>query len=144
MKSKKITLVIAVVLATFSSYSCRESARKSDDSGTHEITVTLSSITNEKVSLPVIGSGLINSDTEATLSFKIGGVIQKIFVEEGQKVTKGQLLAQLDLTEINAKVTQAKNANDKAKRDLTRVKNLYNSQLSFSLSFFLFRTLLLI
>src|SRR6478735_6447034 len=55
-------------------------------------------------------SGMLASTSEAKLSFKIGGIISKIYVKEGDHVTKGQLLATLDLTEINAQVQQASQA----------------------------------
>ncbi|MBD2699090.1 efflux RND transporter periplasmic adaptor subunit [Spirosoma sp. BT702] len=74
---------------------------------------------------PVVASGLVSSAKEARLSFKIGGIINQMFVEEGQTVRKGQLLATLDLTEINAQVSQAQLAHEKAERDLGRVKSLY-------------------
>lgn len=74
---------------------------------------------------PVVASGLVSSSEEARLSFKIGGIINKMYVKEGQFVRKGQLLATLDLTEINAQVGQAQFATEKAERDLARVKALY-------------------
>ncbi|GAB2529384.1 efflux RND transporter periplasmic adaptor subunit [Spirosoma aerophilum] len=74
---------------------------------------------------PVVASGLVSSAQEARMSFKVGGIINRMFVEEGQSVRKGQLLATLDLTEINAQVAQAQLANEKAERDLGRVKSLY-------------------
>ncbi len=70
-------------------------------------------------------SGLIASTTQSKPGFKIGGVISKIYVKEGDHVSKGQLLASLNMTEINAQVQQATVALDKAKRDAGRVKNLY-------------------
>ncbi len=69
-------------------------------------------------------SGLIFSDREARLSFKTGGILQKIYVDEGDAVRPGQLLATLDLTEIDANVAQAKLALAKAERDLQRAQNL--------------------
>ncbi|GAB3503095.1 hypothetical protein GCM10027341_31720 [Spirosoma knui] len=74
---------------------------------------------------PIIASGLVSSSAEARLSFKVGGIIDRMFVDEGQPVRKGQLLATLDLTEINAQVSQAQLASEKAERDLGRVKSLY-------------------
>jgi RND family efflux transporter, MFP subunit len=71
-------------------------------------------------------SGVMASTAEARLSFKIGGVISKIYVKEGDAVTKGQLLATLDLTEVNAQVQQAIQNVEKAKRDAGRIQNLYN------------------
>ncbi len=74
---------------------------------------------------PVVASGLVSSSEEARLSFKVGGIINKLYVEEGQSVRKGQLLAILNLTEIDAQVTQAQLAQEKAERDLGRVKKMY-------------------
>lgn len=73
----------------------------------------------------IIASGVLASEKEINFSFKIGGIVNKLNFEEGQTVKKGQLLAQLDLVEINAQALQAQNSYDKAKRDLTRVMNLY-------------------
>lgn len=71
-------------------------------------------------------SGMMASTNEARLAFKIGGIISKIYVKEGDHVTKGQLLATLNLTEISAQVEQSTQAVEKAKRDANRVKNLFN------------------
>jgi RND family efflux transporter MFP subunit len=75
-------------------------------------------------------TGVIQSDTEARPSFKTGGVIGKTYVKEGDRVRKGQLLARLIMTEIEAQATQAKFAVEKAERDLTRAQNLYNDSIA--------------
>jgi RND family efflux transporter MFP subunit len=90
-----------------------------------EIPVVLSPVSSVTICEPIQASGFISSETEARLSFKTGGIIQRIYVEEGQSVAKGQLLATLNLTEINAQVEQAKEALEKAQRDYDRAKNLY-------------------
>ena len=74
---------------------------------------------------PIVASGLVASTDEARLSFKVGGVIQRIFVKEGQRVSKGQILATLDLTEINAQVSQAQFGVEKSERDFKRVQNMF-------------------
>lgn len=79
----------------------------------------------EEIAIPVYFSGLLQAEAEMKLSFKIGGIIKSINVEEGMKVKKNQVLATLDLTEINAGLAQAKAGYEKAKRDLRRVENLY-------------------
>ncbi|WP_128546521.1 efflux RND transporter periplasmic adaptor subunit [Larkinella soli] len=89
------------------------------------VPVRLTAVTSVVRSEPVMASGVLSSSEEAKLSFKIGGIIQKTYVDEGQFVRKGQLLATLDLTEINAQVSQAQFASEKAERDLKRVKALY-------------------
>ncbi len=69
--------------------------------------------------------GTIASKTEARPSFKTGGIIARIFVKEGDRVSKGQLLATLDLTEINAQVQQSAQNQEKSQRDLSRAQHLY-------------------
>ncbi len=99
-----------------------QAATKFDDA----VAVRTQVVTKSLYSSPLNYSGSIASTSEARLSFKIGGIISKIFVKEGEVVSKGQLLATLDLTEINAQVQQATQAADKARRDVTRIQNLYN------------------
>jgi membrane fusion protein, multidrug efflux system len=69
--------------------------------------------------------GIVSSDKEAKPSFKTGGVIAKTFLKEGDKVKKGQLLATLIMSEIDAQVRQAEEGLKKTERDMNRVKNLY-------------------
>jgi RND family efflux transporter MFP subunit len=70
-------------------------------------------------------SGQFTTDDETYLSFLSGGVIRRIFVKEGDRIRKGQVLATLDVTAINAMVSQAKTGLAKAKRDLDRARNLH-------------------
>lgn len=70
-------------------------------------------------------SGKITTDNETYLAFKLGGVVDKIYVQEGDAVKKGQILATLDPREINAIVSQAKLGFEKSQRDFNRVERLY-------------------
>jgi membrane fusion protein, multidrug efflux system len=89
------------------------------------VVVRLAPVAKRNVASSLIVSGVIGSETEARLSFKTGGVIERMTVREGDKVLRGQLLAALDLTEINAQVEQAKEGMDKAQRDLERARDLF-------------------
>jgi RND family efflux transporter MFP subunit len=75
-------------------------------------------------------SGKFTTDDEVMLSFKITGIIDKMYAKEGDAVRKDQLLATLNLTEINASLQQAQLAYDKAVRDQQRVQNLYNDSVA--------------
>lgn len=78
----------------------------------------------------ITASGQLTTDDETLLSFKTGGVVNAVFVKEGDPVRKGQVLATLDLTEIDAQVAQAKHGYEKAKRDFQRVTNLYRDSVA--------------
>jgi RND family efflux transporter MFP subunit len=75
-------------------------------------------------------SGQFTTDDEVLLSFKTGGIIERIFVKEGDAIHKGQLLATLNLTEINASVQQARISYDKAVRDHQRLIQLFNDSVA--------------
>ena len=57
---------------------------------------------------PITASGVLASKEETVLSFKVGGVIQNLNVNEGEQVHTNQKLANLNLSEINAQVESAK------------------------------------
>ena len=116
---------IIVVVAAFGIARCNQQSKAApvaDDA----IAVKVQPVTTEKYVPALNYSGKMASTSEARLSFKTGGVISKIYVQEGDQVVKGQLLATLDLTEINAQVQQATQGAEKAQRDAHRVRNLYN------------------
>jgi RND family efflux transporter MFP subunit len=78
----------------------------------------------------ITASGKLTTDDETMLGFKTGGVVESVFVKEGDQVRKGQLLARLNLTEINALVSQAKHGLAKAERDFNRATNLYKDSVA--------------
>ena len=87
-------------------------------------------ITDTIIVIEVRTAGKLASKSESKLSFKTGGIIQKIMVDEGQSVRKDQLLAQLNLEEINSRVSQAELALKKAERDYGRAGNLYRDSVA--------------
>ena len=62
-------------------------------------------------------------------------MISRIAVDAGATVAAGQLLAALDPREIDAAVTRAESAAEKAERDLARARRLYTDSV-FTLSQF--------
>jgi RND family efflux transporter MFP subunit len=54
--------------------------------------------------------------------------VRRIHVQQGEKVKQGQRLAEIELTEVDAQVEQARQLAEKAARDLKRGENLYADQ----------------
>ncbi|MEZ5498059.1 MAG: efflux RND transporter periplasmic adaptor subunit [Steroidobacteraceae bacterium] len=77
---------------------------------------------------PIESNGAIVNRDEMKLSFKVAGILSRFEYDEGASVRKGAPLAQIELTEINAQVTQARALADKAARDLARGERLYADQ----------------
>jgi len=89
------------------------------------VVVQVAPVTKRDFKSDLIVSGVVSSETEARLSFKTGGIIESMTVRDGDQVRKGQLLATLNPTEINAQVEQAKEGLEKTQRDLERTKDLF-------------------
>lgn len=118
---KMIYFVAAVALCSVNA--CRQAKIK--ESAVEPTRVKVAEISRKKMSFPILTSGLVVSAREVKLSFKTGGIIAGIFADEGTRVKKGELLAILNLSEIEALVNQVTNGYEKAVRDYNRVRNLY-------------------
>lgn len=85
---------------------------------TKTITVKKVIIEDRIVEKTVSATGYVHSEKEAELSFGATGEITNIYVKEGQLVTKGKLLAELDASAFQSALTSAKDTRDVAKEDL--------------------------
>lgn len=94
------------------------------------IPVKILSLNPGSFSSSISASGTFSTKDETLLSFKVGGIISKINVQEGDMVKKGQILATLDLTEVQAGLNQSKLAYEKALRDYERVGRLYRDSVA--------------
>ena len=86
--------------------------------------VHVAAVTDATLNDTLRAAGLLTPKDEARLSFKVGGLVESIQVEEGQTVKAGQVLAVLKPTEIMASLEQARQATAKARRDLDRGRAL--------------------
>lgn len=119
-----IQLLLLVTVA-FTAVQCSDTTKAADKNPEISIPVTVQPVKDTVYASTLTYSGTMASLAEARLSFKVGGIISKIYVREGDRVRKGQLLATLDMTEISAQVRQAGQQLEKATRDEARIKNLY-------------------
>ncbi|MFN4080104.1 MAG: efflux RND transporter periplasmic adaptor subunit [Saprospiraceae bacterium] len=124
---KQVVIAAGILCAALTHYGCGGpgSAPADAESADESIPVSVRPLLRVGEGREIRASGRVISTSEQRLAFKIGGVVQRILVKEGQQVRQGQLLAALDATEIDAQVTQAAEALNKAERDLQRVSNLY-------------------
>ena len=66
----------------------------------------------------VVATGKVTPITKVEVKSKASGIVKKLMVEYGDKVKKGQLLAQLDKDEIQAQVDQSRAALQAAQASL--------------------------
>jgi multidrug efflux system membrane fusion protein len=90
--------------------------------------VRVAAATRGPATPPIAATGQVASQDEMRLSFKLGGVVRRISVQEGDEVKQGQRLAEIELAEVGAQVEQARQLADKAQRDLERGERLHADQ----------------
>ncbi|NUN08425.1 MAG: efflux RND transporter periplasmic adaptor subunit [Ignavibacteriaceae bacterium] len=126
MKKIALSVISLSILLLLSGCGEKEESTTTND----VIPVRVVLLTKTPVKKNIFSSGQFTTGDEAILSFKTGGVIKSIYVKEGDAVKKGQLLASLELTEIEAGVEQASAGYEKSLRDYNRVKQLYEDSVA--------------
>jgi RND family efflux transporter MFP subunit len=123
----KKLLFIPLIIASLT-FSCKTKAKKEKKAIIQIQSVEVATVEKENFVDQITASGVLASKSEVKLAFKTGGMIKKVYVSNGQFVKSGQLLAELDMSEIDAQVNQAHIGLQKAKRDFERVKKLYDDE----------------
>jgi RND family efflux transporter MFP subunit len=129
-----LTLFLPLILAVFV-VGCGASeadapAEAPEATAPPPVPVAVAPVQREARPLPVRTTGALAARATTPLAFKVGGVVARILVDEGDRVRAGQTLARLDLTEIAARVREAESALDKAERDLARVTRLFRDSVA--------------
>lgn len=119
--TRLILLIISIAVVT----GCRSTAEDSPETPTP---VRVAAAFEGPAAASIRTNGLLVNKDEIRLSFKVGGIIKHIDVREGERVRKGQRLAEIELTEVNAQLEQARQAHEKARRDAERGERLYADQ----------------
>jgi len=73
-------------------------------------------------------AGRVEAVSTVNVSFQVAGHLTKLSVKEGDVVSKGDLLAQLDRRDFELSVQHAKAQHHQNKLDVTRNRNLYTSR----------------
>ena len=116
-----IPILLLPSLVTLSS--CKSKIENQENAT--KINVQVTPVIEKTLAVPINTSGKLYHSKESKLSFKIPGIVAHIYVDEGQPLKKGTLLAALDMIEMRAKANQAHTVYQKAQRDLERAKRLY-------------------
>jgi len=108
-----ITIVIVVVLLGVGGvFAYSHGGTKIDPS-------KLAKVEKGDLAKSVVATGKVTPITKVEVKSKASGIVKKLYVEYGDKVKRGQLLAQLDKDEIQAQVDQSHAAFQAAEANLT-------------------------
>lgn len=129
---KTIVYIIALFITAGQLTGCGNGGEKTVTDNTPAVNVSVSSVTQEN-NLPfVTASGKIEAVNSANLSTRMMGYVDKIYVQVGDKVKKGQQLISISntdlsakLAQVNAKITEATAAFHIAEKDFNRFTALF-------------------
>jgi HlyD family secretion protein len=132
LKKKKIIIFVVIVIGI--SIMIFIQTRKGR---ANLIEVSTVEVKRGNITKTVSGSGYIQPDIDVDISARISSEIIRIHIKEGDRVTKGQLLAELDRQRYEASVEQAESQRmsaqaslKKAEADFARIDGLFKQNLS--------------
>ena len=123
-RARTHTLAAVLLLLTLGLTGC-SNAVSEERRADAPVAVHVAQVAHEAVALPVSATGTLAPKDAADLSFKLGGVVARVLVHEGDRVRAGQLLAALELGDIDPAVARADAAAEKAERDHARLARLH-------------------
>lgn len=121
MKRLNLILVLLTIAGLISTSACRSKepqAAASRGSGVSNLPVKqvkMGRAEARKLTHTVTAPGTLAADEQATLSFKVAGRLSELKVDLGSRVSKGQVIGQLEKTEFQVRLEQAKAALQQAR-----------------------------
>ena len=112
MGKKSIGIVIGAVIIIFAGYRLFW----------YRPPVTVIAVKQAEIQGKVHGPGTVQSKVPVAVSSKITGILEKLNADQGDRVKKGQLLAELDSIELRAREAAAQAAKNRAQRELARAQ----------------------
>ena len=128
----KNTLIIGMISLALLTVSCGEGNKKTTVGDTPAVAVSVNSVSEESGNSYLTASGKIEAVNSANLSTRMMGFVDKIYVNVGDKVRKGQQLISISdtdlsakLAQVNAGITEATAAYMNAEKDYNRFTALF-------------------
>lgn len=119
MRRAVIITFIVVAVGAVGYWFCQQGSVESGGLAEGVETVTVESGYMEAT---VDATGVVEPAAEVMLSFRTGGVLGSVMVEEGDEVREGEVLAQLETGELEVAVTQAELGLTNAEANLSRIE----------------------
>ena len=133
MNLKKIALAALAATATLGVTACGVGQAKisanDDQAAATPLPVEVSSPTKADIFATYHTATTITSDAEAAVLARVGGDVVEIFVEEGDQVYQGQVIARLDGDRLRLRMLQAKANLEKASKEYERFVRLHEKGL---------------
>ncbi|NOZ13329.1 MAG: efflux RND transporter periplasmic adaptor subunit [Acidobacteria bacterium] len=130
---KKIVILLLIAIAGFS-VSCsinftRRGKDKKKDSKEIVVPVQVETLKTGPISSFILSSGTVKAEMSVDIVAETAGVVEKLNVEEGDRVKKGQILAVVNFEELKLSKDKAEVALKEAENTFKRTRNMFDRQL---------------
>lgn len=125
---RKLFLVI-IALLTFQACGGGDEVSENTEGDTPMIPVEISNVSRGNISAYYSNTATLEAEQEATVVSKVRGIIEEIYVEEGDKVQAGQVIAQIEDDQYQIEADRAKATLDRLYNDYQRNKELFDREL---------------
>jgi len=131
-KFEKLVIILILITLPFMFYGCGGNSNaqvkneKEEETG---IPVETSKVIQGSVTATYTGSTSLEAEEEALVVAKVGGVAEKIFVEEGDSIRAGQVLAKLDDEQYKLELNQAESILERLSNEYERNLSLFKNKI---------------
>jgi membrane fusion protein (multidrug efflux system) len=131
---RKITATVWIVLLAgvlSVQLGCRGDSRSRtvEDKEAAVVPVEAALVTHGDIANYFTGTATLEADKETQVMAKVGGVVKRIEVEEGDYVHAGQVLAKLDDEKLSVQMEQATASLNRLETEYERARELFEAQL---------------
>ena len=106
-----------------------KSGEDSEEDGPKPVPVEITTLTKGVISSFLLYSSTLETEQTVDVFSRIGGLVEEIYVEESQRVRKGQKLVQIEKDEYDLAEQNARIEYEKQKSNFERVKALQEGEL---------------
>ena len=130
--------IVSIVVGTVFFFTMQQSAKANEKDGQAQVkeekketvySVELVTAKPKKLHTYVASSATLKADRQVDIFSKISGQVSELPIEEGEKVSKGQILAELDGNDERLRLEQNRVALEKAEAEYQRVARSYQKEL---------------
>lgn len=134
---KKITLILIIAIIAVSCGSSDQSTQKQSQNVTkdHKVSVKATTLSPQKFKHFIELTGIIEAENIAFISSEIPGQIKEIYVKEGDRVKKDQILARLNTEVLKTQVEELETRLELAQIVFVKQENLWKQSIGSEIEY---------
>ncbi|MFD2533071.1 efflux RND transporter periplasmic adaptor subunit [Gracilimonas halophila] len=123
------TMLLAVLLIGTTACNNGDEQENNNEDENLVIPVEVSNVSRGDISAYYANTATLDAEQEATVVSKVRGIVNEIYVEEGDEVKAGQVIAKIEDEQYEIEAARAKATLDRLKNEFQRNKELFDKNL---------------